>query len=236
MKKVLIYVTFSLLILGLCGCEKSSKKENEITEKIEITENIKETKPLTTTKQSTTTPTTTITKKTTTVSKKKTTTTTRTTTKTTTSTTPTSNNIKDTVENVTPPKEEITQPKEENNKKIVVCTIKENGSYYNGIVTHTTTFEKEKIIHNKLYIEKHFFDGYKAEEDDWTISNISAIQNNTKVGISGKAYIENNTTYVTINYDVSANSSLIEYITSHTEYNDFINHMTTNNGYTCITK
>lgn len=140
-------------------------------------------------------------------------------------------------ENIEKPKEEhIMPPKEEINKKIVVCTLDEEGSYYSSIITQTTTFENDVIIHDKLYIEKKFKEGYLAEEDDWTITNINALQNNTKAGISGNAYIENNITYLTINYDVKANSKLIELITTHTEYNDFFNHMTTNNGYSCVNK
>lgn len=135
------------------------------------------------------------------------------------------------------PKEEQNIPSDNNvDKKIVVCTMNEESNYYYGTVSHTTIFENGTIVHDKMYIEKHFKEGYKAEEDNWTISNIEALENNTKIGITGEVYVKNNVTYLTINYDVKANPKNIEYITTHTKYNDFLNHMTTKNGYSCIIK
>lgn len=233
MKKVLLCFVLCILIFGLCGCgkEKNVVENNTKKEQIEVPENIEKTeseinnkdkqdevkkenkKEETTTKQETTT-------------KKE-------------ENTTNNSNIEkeDKNENSEISKDEPdTSSKEEINKKIVVCTIQQEGSYYYGTTTHTTTFENDIIVHNKMYSEKHFKDGYKAEEDSWTISNIKALQNNTKVGISGNAYIENNITYLIINYDVKANADLMSLITAHTEYNDFFNNMTTKNGYSCITK
>lgn len=240
MRKILVCLICCVLVLGLCGCEKAKdvQKDNTNDEQNKVTENIKETEKETTTKETNKEEIkkeeTTTNKQENTNKKEETTTKQETTSKKEESSV--SNNNLEKEENLEKPKEEIIPSKEEINKKIVVCTMNEEGSYYTGIITHTTTFENDTIIHNKLYVEKYFKEGYLAEEDNWTISHIESLNNNTKVGLTGNVDIRNNITYLTVNYDVKANPKLIELITTHTEYNDFLNHMTTNNGYSCITK
>lgn len=254
MRKILVCLLCCILVLGLCGCEKEKdvQKGNTNNEQNKVTENIKETEKETNKeeiKKEETTSTTskpsssattnkkqeaTANKQENTTKKEETTTKQETTSKKEESSV--SNNNSEKEENLEKPKEEIIPPKEEINKKIVVCTMNDEGSYYTGIITHTTTFENDTIIHNKLYVEKYFKEGHLAEEDNWTISHIELLNNNTKVGLTGNVDIRNNITYLTVNYDVKVNPKLIELITKHTEYNDFLNHMTTNNGYSCITK
>ena len=139
----------------------------------------------------------------------------------------------------------ISKEKNENNKdtntnnqdvkqKKISCDLTEEGTYYTGKTQTITTFENDTIVYHTMKIEKSFKDGYKAENDDWTKANMEAINNNTKKGISGNVYIKNNITYLTANYDVKENNSLIDLITSHTEYNDFLDNMRSN-GYVCNT-
>lgn len=122
-----------------------------------------------------------------------------------------------------------------NDSKIVVCNITEDGANYVGKIETTTTFENNTIVYHTMNIEKTFKNGYKAENDDWTKANMEAINNNTKKGISGNVYIKDNKTYLIANYDVKANNSLLDLISSHTEYNDFLDNMK-KNGYFCEIK
>lgn len=124
------------------------------------------------------------------------------------------------------------QQENTNNKKIVVCSMTETSNKYDGFIRSTTTFENGSIVYHTLYVEKKFKNNYKAEDDDWTISNKEAIENSNTKGISGVVEIRNNITYLTANYNVKENEKLLEMITSHTEYNDFLNNMR-NNGYMC---
>lgn len=108
----------------------------------------------------------------------------------------------------------------------------ETSNKYDDFIRSTTTFENGSIVYHTLYVEKKFKNNYKAEDDDWTISNKEAIENSNTKGISGVVEIKNNITYFIANYNVKENEKLLEMITSHTEYNDFLNNMK-NNGYTC---
>ena len=122
-----------------------------------------------------------------------------------------------------------------NNTKKILCTIKSSTDKYSATSEITTTFESESMIHTKLYIEKEFINGNKAEEDNWTIENKNSLEQNTKEGMSGNINIKNNIAYLTINYDFKKNPELIKIVTSHTEFNDYLSNME-KNGYSCQIK
>lgn len=111
------------------------------------------------------------------------------------------------------------------NKKVIVCTENPKGTGYYGYVKHTATFENNNLSYYILYIEKHFEEGYKAEDDSWTTTELNGIKNNTKAGITADGYIKNNTAYLTYKYDVKSYPNLTSMITKHTEYDDFLNNV-----------
>lgn len=76
------------------------------------------------------------------------------------------------------------------NKKIVVCDQDINRKGYNASLKYTVTFENDSIVYFTMYTIKSFIDDYKAENDDWTISNMESLKNNTRKGLSGNIYIE----------------------------------------------
>ena len=123
---------------------------------------------------------------------------------------------------------------DDDNTKKIMCSMTDSSDRYQGDIETTTTFENDAITSHTLYIEKAFKDGYKAEDDGWTTDHIEALKNE-KDGITGNIEIKNNTTYLTMTYNVKENPNLLELITYHTEYNDFLNNMRSN-GYICNEK
>ena len=123
-----------------------------------------------------------------------------------------------------------------NNKKDIICTISQSSNgKYEGMTKITTTFENDSIIFTKINIEKKYLNEYKADEDSWTISTKEDIDKNLKEGMTGDILIKDNTVYLTVNYDIKKNPQLLEIVTSHTTYDDYLNNMK-HNGYECITK
>lgn len=264
-KKIILLILCITLLFSVCGCNKEDNKNNNlsdnknpITEKTETKEENKEENNINTNEndkikdsaikedenKQEERPTSSnnnnnSNNNTTTNDKKQETTTNQETTTSKEDTTTNNNNTnkEEEKEIIDTPKEElITPPKEELNKKIVVCSISQTGSNYSAITKLTTTFENNTIVYHTMYIEKAFNDGYKAEEDKAFEGITNERLNNLNDGRNGTIYITNNTIYYTLNFDVKNYPSIISYITTHTEYNDFLNHMTTNNGYSCITK
>lgn len=121
-------------------------------------------------------------------------------------------------------------------KKVIVCTYSQSSDKYSANIKYTTTFEKDTISYHTTYIEKAFKEGYKAEEDGAFKDITNEYLDSLKDGRSGSIKIENNTIYYTLNVDVKNYPKMVEYVTTHTEYNDFFNHMINNNGYSCVKK
>ena len=205
-----------IILLGLCGCGKIENKSNV---------NIKEKEPIDE-KQ-------TIESVTETSNKAETSNKNETSNKTETSSKTKTSNKNETNNNKTEEKNSNNNNKTPSvNKKVAVCTKNTSGTGYNASEKYTVTFENDSIVHFTIYTIKSFIDDYKAENDSWTLSNMESLKNNTRKGLSGNIYIENNTTYMTINYDTKMNPSLLDLLTSHRTYDDFISY-STSQGMNC---
>ena len=215
-KKVILFMLCFIILLGLCGCGKTENKSNvNIKEKETIDE-----------KQ-------TIESMTETSNKNETSNKIETSNKNEISNKTKTSNKNETNNNKTEENNSNNNNKTPSvNKKVAVCTKNISGTGYNASEKYTVTFENDSIVYFTIYTIKSFIDDYKAENDSWTLSNMESLKNNNRKGLSGNIYIENNTTYMTINYDTKMNPSLLDLLTSHRTYDDFISY-STSQGMSC---
>ncbi len=119
------------------------------------------------------------------------------------------------------------------NQKDLTCTLLLTGNNHkDSVSTLYGIFEDDILVYTKLNIEKKYIEDYDPYDDTWTTDNIDSCNKKELKGFTCKVEVKDRVTYVETTYDMKENPELMDLVTTHKEYNDFINNLE-KQGYKC---